>query len=311
MRIVFMGTPEIAATVLRGLSADGREIVGALSQPDRPRGRGMVLQPTPVRQAAEELGIPVFQPTTLRDGSFLPVLRELAPDLAVVVAYGKILPPEILGCPRLGCINLHVSLLPRYRGAAPMQRAVMNGDTETGVTVMHMAEGMDTGDIIFAERFPIAPTDTFGDVHDRAASVGTPLLLRAIDAIEAGNAPSIPQDESQATYAPKIEREECRLDFSMSASQLDCRVRGLYPIPLAFTGRPDGRLIKVCVARPTEGRGAPGTVLRLHTEGTGEIVVACGQGALALCRIKPEGKGEMSAADFIRGRGISVGEILG
>ncbi len=323
MKILFMGTPEIAASCLTALSKAGHRVCGAVCQPDKPVGRRYVLTPPPVKVAAAALGIPVFQPETLRDGALLPVLRTSAPELIAVVAYGKLLPPYVLEFPRYGCINLHVSLLPKYRGAAPMQRAVMAGERQTGVTVMYMAQGMDTGDILSQVAFPIAPEDDFGAVCARSAELGGPMLAAAADALAAGTAGRVPQCEAEATFAPKITKEDCTVDFSESAEGVLCRIRGLSPAPLAFTWQ-EGRMLKLLRAMPGEGEdaygrllapaapvGLPGEVLSLSVSGEGGITVACGAGVAVLTRLLPEGKGAMSAADYIRGRKIRVGEILG
>lgn len=311
MRILFMGTPEIAATCLAGLLEANLNVVGVVSQPDKPRGRGFALSPTPVKVLALSHHIPVYQPEKLRGGEFEETLKEIAPDLIVVVAYGKILPPYILNAPKYGCINVHVSLLPKWRGAAPMQRAVMAGDKETGVTIMYMDEGMDTGDIICTERFPIGDTDTFETVHDRSAEAGARLLPQVIATIADGTVTRTPQDHSLATYAPKIEKEECEINFALPASVLDPHLRGLTPVPLPYTYLPSGKMCKVISAHPVKGSGVAGTVLSLDETGEGGITVACGEGALCITRVRPEGKGTMSAADFIRGRHLRVGERLG
>ena len=305
-----MGTPDIAASCLDALALGGVELVGAVCQPDRPVGRGMILTPPPVKKKAEELGIPVFQPERLKDGELLPVLEQTAPDLIIVVAYGKILPAYILHYPRYGCINLHVSLLPKYRGAAPMQRAIIAGETETGVTVMQMDEGLDTGDILFTERFPIAENDTFETVHDTSALLGGALLLRAVGAIGEGSVTPQKQSEENASYADKITKEDCKIDFTKSAKEVHNLIRGVSPIPLAFTKTPDGKLLKVFSSRVCEGKGEAGTVIALSDKGEGEIVVACAEGAVALLSVIPEGKGRMRAADMIRGRKIAVGDRL-
>lgn len=307
MKILFMGTPEIAATCLDALLAGGVRVAAVVSQPDRPKGRGMNLIPTPVKALAIERGIPVYQPESVKDEALLPLLEEIKPDAIVVVAYGKILPSYILHYPTYGCINLHVSLLPKYRGAAPMQRAVMNGERETGVTTMRMDEGLDTGDVLFTESFPIGEEDTFETVHDTSAAIGGPLLCRTLAALEAGTVTPKPQ-EGEACYAEKITKEDQRIDFRLPAKVLHARIRGLSPIPLAFTNTPDGKLLKVVTARVAEGKGRPGEVLRLEKEG---FVVACGEGALLVTRIVPEGKGKMDAADFLRGRKLAVGDFLG
>ena len=305
-----MGTPDIAASCLDALALGGVELVGAICQPDRPVGRGMILTPPPVKKKAEELGIPVFQPERLKDGELLPVLEQTAPDLIIVVAYGKILPAYILHYPRYGCINLHVSLLPKYRGAAPMQRAIIAGETETGVTVMQMDEGLDTGDILFTERFPIAENDNFETVHDTSALLGGALLLRAVGAIGEGSVTPQKQSEENASYADKITKEDCKIDFTKSAKEVHNLIRGVSPIPLAFTKTPDGKLLKVLSSRVCEGKGEAGTVIALSDKGEGEIVVACAEGAVALLSVIPEGKGRMRAADMIRGRKIAVGDRL-
>jgi len=310
VKVLFMGTPDIAATCLSALSAGGVELVGAVCQPDRPVGRGMILTPPPVKKKAEELGIPVFQPERLKDGELLPVLEKTAPELIIVVAYGKILPAYILNFPKHGCINLHVSLLPKYRGAAPMQRAIIAGETETGVTVMQMDEGLDTGDILFTERFKIAENDNFETVHDTSALLGGALLLRAVKAIGDGSIAPKKQNEENASYADKITKEDCKINFTKTAKEVHNLIRGVSPIPLAFTKTPDGKLLKVVSSRVCEGKGEAGTVIALSDKGEGEIVVACGEGAVALLSVIPEGKGRMSAADYVRGRRIAVGDIL-
>lgn len=310
MRILFMGTPDIAAACLCHLLDEGRDIIGVVCQPDKPKGRGKQLLPPPTKVVAEERGIPVFQPFSLKDNSFEQTLHTLAPDVIVVVAYGKILPTYVLSYPRLGCMNLHVSLLPAYRGAAPMQRAIMEGETETGVTVMYMDEGLDTGDIISVHRYPIAEDDDYGTISEKAALYGAPLLSRALDGAAAGTLTRTPQPNEGATYAPKIEKSECQIDFTLPAHRVHCRLRGLSPAPLAFCRLPSGRLLKVAKATPAKGSGAPGTVLSVSDVGQGHITVACGEGAIVFTEVIPEGKSRMSAAAFVRGRGIRAGEVL-
>ncbi|MBQ7377350.1 MAG: methionyl-tRNA formyltransferase [Clostridia bacterium] len=307
MRIVFMGTPDIAATSLKALIDSHHEVVGVFAQPDKPKGRGYVLTPPPTKVLALEHGIPVYQPETLRDGAAADILDALSPDLIAVVAYGKLLPKYVLDYPPYGCINLHASLLPKYRGAAPMQRAIMAGEAVTGVTTMYMAEGLDTGDMLLTESFPIGDEDNFEDIHDRTAAVGAALLLKTVDAAEAGTLQPIPQNDAAACYAAKIEKSECQLDFTKSVRELDCFIRGLSPIPLAFTHTPDGKLLKIVKATPTVGKGKAGEVLKTTPDG---FTVACGDGALLIRTLVPEGKGRMSAADFVRGRKIGIGDIL-
>ncbi len=310
MRILFMGTPEIAATCLKRLIADGHNVVGAVTREDKPRGRGNVMTPTPVKLLAEQNGIEVFTPKTLRDGEFSAILSRLSPELIAVVAYGKILPKEVIDYPKYGCINVHVSLLPRYRGAAPMQRAIMNGDKETGVTIMYMDEGLDTGDIITARSFPITELDDFESVHDRSAELGAALLSETIIEISEGRAVRVAQDSTLATYAQKIEKEDARIDFNLPAASLDCIIRGVTPIPGAFTYH-GGKMLKICRARPINGSGKVGQVIAVDPVGDGSFTGACGEGALLVSLVKPEGKGVMTAGDFLRGRKLALGDILG
>lgn len=310
MRILFMGTPDFALFSLRALCESGAEVVGVVTQPDKPKGRGYELMPPPVKVYAMEKGIPVYQPTTLKDGAFDETLRALDPEVIAVVAYGKILPPSVLHYPKYGCINVHGSLLPRYRGAAPMQRAIMEGETETGVTTMYMAEGLDTGDMLLTARVPIEECDNFETIHDKLGAIGAETLLQTLDALERGEIVPMPQDERLATYAAKIEKKDCVLDFSRSARELHDQIRGLSPIPLSFTHTPDGKMLKILESRVSTaeiGGCATGTVLSLDN---GVITVATGKGTLELLRVLPEGKGRMLAADYIRGRKISVGDIL-
>ena len=267
------------------------------------------MTPTPTKVLALSHGIPVYEPRTLRDEAFLAILEEHNPDLIAVVAYGKILPKSVLDFPKYGCLNLHVSLLPKYRGAAPMQRAIMEGERETGVTVMYMDEGLDTGDMLAVERFAIGPLDDFEAIHDRSAEIGGALLSETVSRVFRGEARRIPQDHSLATYAAKIEKADCKLNFTLSAEKLDCIIRGTTPIPGAF-GYLKGKMLKINKARPTAGSGAPGEVIALDDKGEGSITVACGEGALTVTAVIPEGKGRMSAGDFIRGRKIALGDII-
>ncbi len=309
MKIMFMGTPDISATCLRAMLDAGLDVTAVVTGKDKPRGRGNVMTPTPTKRLAEECGIPVYTPDTLRDGAFDETLREVNPDLIAVVAYGKILPKSVLDFPKYGCINAHVSLLPKLRGAAPMQRAIIEGERETGVTIMYMAEGLDTGDIIMSESFSISDTDDFESVHDRSADVGGRLLVRAIAEIEAGTATRTKQDDSLATYAHKIEREDCRVDFARPADELNRLIRGVTPIPGAFCYLGE-KMLKIFDTIPTSGKGAPGEVIDASGKGEGYFTVACSEGALTVRGVIPEGKGRMTAGDFIRGRRINVGDIL-
>ena len=307
--IMFMGTPEISATCLKQLLDDGHGISVVITREDKPRGRGNVMTPTPVKTLAIQHGIPVYTPKTLRDEAFAQLLQEYKPEIIVVVAYGKILPLNVIEYPKFGCVNLHVSLLPKYRGAAPMQRAIMEGESETGVTVMYMAEGLDTGDIISVEKFPILPEDDFEAIHDRSAEVGGRLLSATIEQIYNGTAERTPQDDSLACYASKVEKEDCKIDFTLSAQKLDCIIRGVTPIPGAFDYH-GGKMLKINKARPVSGKGTPGEVIDLSDKGEGYVTIACGEGALKVTMLIPEGKGKMTAGDFVRGRKISLHDIL-
>lgn len=310
MKILFMGTPDFALFSLRALcEAEGHQVCAVVTQPDKPKGRGYALLPPPVKVFAEEKELPVYQPTTLRDEAFDALLRELAPEIIVVVAYGKILPPSVLNYPHYGCINVHGSLLPEYRGAAPMQRAILDGKPETGITTMYMAEGLDTGDMLLREALPIEETDNFESIHDKLGALGANLIVKTLDGLERGTLPRIPQDDAAATYAAKITKEDCVALFDTDARHLHNQIRGLSPIPLAFTHTADGKLLKLLEARVEDEEtlhDTPGRVLALNDG----ITVACRRGSVTLLRVLPEGKARMSAADFIRGRKITVGDIL-
>ncbi|MBQ7172632.1 MAG: methionyl-tRNA formyltransferase [Clostridia bacterium] len=310
LRILFLGTPDFALFSLRALSEAGYEIVGVVTQPDKPKGRGYELLPPPVKVFALEKGLSVYQPNTLRDEAFAELLSGIDPNLIVVVAYGKILPENVLDYPKFGCINVHGSLLPEYRGAAPMQRAIIDGKKMTGITTMKMEAGLDTGEMYEKAALAIGENDNFEVVHDALGELGAKLLLSTIQKLEAGQLKGTPQDDSKATYAKKIEKEDCRLDFSGSATKLHNLIRGLSPMPLAVTTLPDGKLLKVVESRVSDLTlsGAPGTIL--STDG-GKITVACGCGAIDLLTLIPEGKKKMSAKDLINGRRVSVGDRLG
>ena len=306
-----MGTPEIAARCLSALLDAGHQVVAAICQPDKPKGRGYALTPPPVKVLAEERGVPVYQPLSLRGEEFSTLLTVLDPELIAVVAYGKILPHNVLVFPRYGCVNVHASLLPRLRGAAPIQRAIMEGEGETGVTTMRMDDGVDTGDMLLREVIPLTDRTDFGTLYEEMSRVGAELLCRTVAELAAGTLTPTPQDHTRATLAPKIEKEDCRIDFTRTAAEIDRQVRGLSPAPLAFTHLPDGKTLKIVSAVPAEGTGAPGEVLRVADKKQGEIVVACGQGALCITAALPEGKGRMSAADLVRGRRVRAGDRLG
>jgi len=314
MRVLFMGTPDFAAECLRALSDEGYDIVGVVTQPDKPVGRGMKMTPTPVKVLAQEKGYPVYQPETLKDDAFADTLAELAPDVIFVAAYGKKLPMYILDYPKYGCINAHASILPKYRGAAPIQRAIMDGESETGVTAMYMAEGIDTGDMILLEKCDITDTDNFGTVHDKLCVCGGKALCRAAKILASGETlPRTPQDDSAATHAAKITAEDYTVDFREDAAAVSRRIRALSPVPLCRCKTPDGKGIKLVAASVSDksaGESAPGTVIAVSDKGQGEIVVACDSGAVSITEVRPEGKGSMKAADFVRGRKIAVGDVL-
>ena len=305
-----MGTPDFALPTLRELCNAGHEIVGAVTQPDKPKGRGHHLTPPPIKVFALEKNIPVYQPMTLRGEEFAALLAELDPEMIVVVAYGKILPQNVLDYPKYGCVNVHGSLLPEYRGAAPMQRAIIDGKTVTGITTMLMAAGLDTGDMLLKCEVEIGENDNFEDIHDRLSEAGAMLLIETVNGLERGEITPEVQDDSKSTYAAKIEKSDCQLDFSLDARALHDLIRGLSPIPLSFTHTPDGKLLKVVESRVCDDEKTvkclPGTVLLVGED----IKVACGKGILSLKVVVPEGKGRMSAADFVRGRKIAEGDLL-
>lgn len=303
MRIVFMGTPDFAVPSLKQLIQDGHEIAGVYTQPDKPKNRGMKLTPPPVKVVAQAHNLPVFQPKTLRDEDVQRELAELAPELVVVAAYGKLLPKAVLELPALGCINVHSSLLPKYRGAAPINWAILNGEQETGVTIMHMAEALDAGDIILQAATPIDLNESVEQLHDRLAEMGAELLSKAVTALAEGTAPRIPQDESQYTYAPMLSRELSPIDWSRSALEIHNQIRGLVPWP-ATTMELKGTRFKVFASLLTgETVEQPGgTVLGSDKKG---IRMVCGDGGvLCITEVQAPGKKRMKAVDYLRGHPI-------
>ena len=303
MRVLFMGTPEIAAESLRRLAADGFTVCGACSQPDRPKGRGYALVPTPVKLAAQELGIPVFQPDgKLREPTTLQCLNDFAPDVIAVVAYGRLLPPAVLELPRLGCINLHGSLLPAYRGAAPIEWAVINGETVTGMTTMYMAAGMDTGDTIYAESTPIGPDETGAELRARLSTLGAALLSRTLKDVEAGIAPRTPQDDSRATPAPLLTTELGRYDPTLPAQKLHDLIRGLSPAPGVFAFADGCRLRLIQSRRCDDAPAAPGSLRAVK----GRLVLSCPDGCVELVTVQPEGKKPMAGAAFFNGHPVAA-----
>lgn len=309
MRILFMGTPDFAVPSIRALVEAGHDVCGAFTQPDKPKNRGMKLQPTPVKEFCLEHNIPVFQPTKLRDGTALAQIQELAPELIVVAAYGRILPDEILNYPAKGCINVHSSLLPRYRGAAPINWAILNGDKVSGVTIMHMATELDAGDIISQVETPIDPDETVESLHDRLAELGAKLLVETVEAIGNGTATRTPQNAEQVTFAPMLSRELSPMDWTKSARALHDQVRGLIPWPAAVAELGGVRCkvfaTKVC-GETTHAE--PGTVVKADKKG---LKIACGEGSvLEICELQPDGKKRMPANAFLQGKPIPEGSSV-
>ncbi len=311
MRIVFMGTPDFAVPCLQKILDLGHEVVGVFTQPDKPVGRKQILTPPPVKELALQHNIPVFQPAKMRDGTALEMLQSLQPQLCVVVAYGRILPPDLLAVPPLGCINIHGSLLPHYRGAAPIQWTVLNGEELGGVTSMYMDEGLDTGDIILKKSTPVGENETSGELFDRLCLLGAECLAETLELIEAGTAPRTHQNHEEATLAPILNKEMGRIDFSKSAQEVHNLVRGMSPWPGAFT-KCGEKLLKVHQSRlmpEAEGKvcGQPGEVI---SDG-GNFAVACGTGALRLIVVQLEGKSRLEGETFLRGSRLEPGFILG
>jgi methionyl-tRNA formyltransferase len=308
MRLIFMGTPDFAVPTLVALVDSGHEIAAVYTRAPKPAGRrGLELQPTPVEREARRLGLPVKTPKTLRDAAAQDEFRAFDADAAVVIAYGLILPKPILDAPRLGCFNVHASLLPRWRGAAPIHRAIMAGDKESGVTIMKMDEGLDTGAMAIVERLPIAPDMNTGDLHDTLARLGADAMVRALAALERGSLTLTPQPEPGATYAEKISKEETRIDWARSWQQVHDHIRGLSPFPGAWCEIGGAR---VKVLRSTRGEGqsasdvAPGTVL------DDKLTIACGEGAVRLTQVQRAGAKAMSAEEFLRGNAVPIGTVL-
>ena len=305
MRIVFMGTPDFASASLQKLLDEGFDVVGVFTQPDKPKGRGMELAFSPVKELALAHGLPVFQPEKMRDGTALAILRELRPDILAVVAYGRILPDELLELPRYGAVNVHGSLLPKYRGAAPIQWAVLNGDEITGVSTMYLAHDMDTGDLIYREETPVGEFETSGELFDRLKDMGAALLAKTLRDIEAGTAPRIPQDHSKASYVKMLDKSLCPIDWNKSPRAIVKQICGLQPWPVA-TMELDGRTCKVFAAEYTDTRTdrAPGTILAADGRG---IEIACGDGkSLRVTELQAPGKKRMAAADYLRGHPLKL-----
>jgi len=303
MRVVFMGTPDIAATCLKRIIADGFEIVGCYTQPDRPKGRGMKMVYSPVKEVAIANNIPVFQPENFRSDEVVEELRALKPDICAVVAYGRILPQRVLDIPTCGCVNIHASLLPQYRGSAPYQWAVLDGLKETGVTAQHMVLEMDAGDVIDVEKTPIGENDTAGEVLDRLAILGADLLSRVLSRAKCGDkCCGTPQCREDVTFAPMLDKSMCPIDWTKTACQVHNHVRGLHPWPVA-TMELGGKKFKVHATRVVEGSGKPGEILGLTKTG---LKIACGEGAVEVIQLQAEGGKRMAAPDYFRGHPLEL-----
>jgi len=308
LRIIFMGTPDFAVPTLSALIGSGHDVVACYTRAPAPAGRGMALKRSPVHEAADRFAIPVLTPSTLRDDEALEVFEANDADIAVVVAYGMILPKAILETPRLGCVNLHASLLPRWRGAAPIQRAIMAGDAETGVAVMKMEEGLDTGPVAMVERLKITESLTAGEAHDCLAILGADLMQRALAAFSRGTLAFVPQAEAGIEYARKILNEECRIDWSRPAKDVLHHIHGLSPFPGAFTFADFGKgpeRLKILRGIIAAGSGSPGTLLG------DSLTIACGTGALQILDLQRAGSKPMSAVEFLRGVPLARGKVLG
>ena len=307
MRILFMGTPEFAQISLKAMVDDGRNVIGVITQPDKPKGRGYEMAMPEVKIYALEKNIPVFQPETLKDGAIEELLKELDPEIIVVVAYGKILPEYILNYPKYGCINIHGSLLPAYRGAAPIQRAVIDGLSVSGVTSMYMEKGLDTGDMLIKRELEIGEETTAGEYHDALAVIGGEVLLETLDAIKAGTLFPEKQDDALSTYASQLSKAEGEINWNETATAVYNKVRGLNPWPKAFSFIGKKRFVVDFVYKSTEN-GTPGEVLRADDDG---ILVACKEGSVLIKEFKPEGKKMMKISDYLRGHKIEKGTFLG
>ena len=303
MRVVFMGTPDIAATCLKKILTEGFEVVGVYTQPDRPKGRGMKLVASPVKEIALAAGIPVFQPENFRQEETVEQLRALKPDVCAVVAYGRILPQKVLDVPAYGCINIHASLLPKYRGSAPYQWAVLDGLTETGVTAMYLTREMDAGDIIDVSKTPIGENETAGQLLDRLAVLGADLLSKTLTRFaEGGRVPAAAQNEAEVSYAPMLDKTMCPIDWTKTAQQVHNHVRGLHPWPVA-TMELEGKTFKVHATKVVEGSGNPGEILGLTKTG---LRIACGEGAIEILSLQAEGGKRMAAPDYFRGHPLKA-----
>lgn len=307
LRIVFAGTPDFSVPPLQALLASGHQVVAVYTQPDRPSGRGRKLLPGPVKSQALEAGVPVHQPPSLKDAEEVEILRDLRPDLMVVVAYGLLLPESVLEIPRLGCVNIHASLLPHWRGAAPIQRAIQAGDTESGVSIMRMEKGLDTGPVYLSKRIALAVDETGGSLHDRLSVLGAAGLMEALPGIADGSLQPVPQNDAEATYAAKLEKKEAQIDWKRSAVQIERQVRAFNPWPVAFTPYENANL-RIWNAHAIEGMTAePGTVMSATRDG---VDASTGEGLLRITRMQMPGKRAMDVQDFVNAHNIQ-GILLG
>ena len=306
LRTVFMGTPDFALQTLQGLIDAGCKMVGVYTQPDRPKGRGKQLAAPPVKELAQKYDIPVYQPLKLRQSEAVAELEALAPDLIVVVAYGQILPKSVLEIPAHGCINVHASLLPKYRGAAPINKAIIDGETETGITTMYMDVGLDTGDMLVKKTLAIGPEETAGELHDRLASLGRETMEETLRQLCAGTLQREVQDDEQSTYASLMKKEDGRIDWSRSAQEIHNHVRGLDPWPGAYTTI-NGELLKLAETSPEAAEGLPGNVIAADKNG---VCVACGSGSLRIQQLQLAGRKRLAAADFLRGCPLEAGAMM-
>ena len=304
MNVVFMGTPDFAVPSLKAI-AKHHNVLAVFTQPDKPVGRKMVMTPPDVKVCAQELSIPVYQPVKLREGDNDKIIRELNPDVIVVVAYGQILPENILNIPKYGCINVHGSLLPKYRGAAPIQWSVLNGDTVTGVTTMYMEKGLDTGDILLKEEYEIGINETAGEVFDNLAILGGKLIIKTLEYAQKGMLKPVKQDDSLSSYAKMLDKSMCKIDFSKTNKEVHNKVRGLCPWPVASTVF-NGKVLKIFETRLADGKGKPGEVIC-----TNPLTVACGEGAVVVNSVQLQGKKRMDSNAFLQGHKISIGTIIG
>lgn len=304
MKIIYMGTPDFAVPALKALASSEHTVCAVFTQPDKPRGRKMIMTPPDVKVCAQSLDIPVYQPQSMKNGEALEIINKYSPDVIVVAAYGKILPKAVLDAPKYGCVNIHGSLLPKYRGAAPIQQSVLNGDKVTGITTMLMDVGLDTGDILLTEKTEIGENETSGELFDRLAELGGELILKTLSALENGEITPKKQDESLATHTSKIDKSLCPIDFSLSAQEVHNKVRGLNPWPVATT-KICGRNVKIYSTRLCEKSGKAGEIIS-----TKPLVIACKEKSVEILELQPDGKKRMTAEAFLAGHKLKIGDII-